>query len=106
MTRIVSSHGMVNVLWSTDSRDWAGLGWQDLGENVLNGLEPGAIVLMHDTREETLEALRNIIIPELKRRRLTSVTLPELLALNPPSEEQVRADAAAGTCLRGQYDNA
>lgn len=104
ITRIVGSYGLVNVMWNTDSRDWAGLGWKDVAKNVLAGLEPGSIVLMHDTREETLKALRNVIIPELRRRKLKAVTLPELLALNPPSAEQLEADAQSGACLRGQHD--
>jgi peptidoglycan-N-acetylglucosamine deacetylase len=102
--RIVEAQGMAMVLWNTDSRDWAGAGWREIADNVLRGLEPGSIVLLHDTRSETLRALRNVILPELARRDLRAVTLPELFALDPPSAEQLREDASRGACARGQYD--
>jgi hypothetical protein len=43
-----------------------------------------------------------MILPVLKVRGLKAVSLPELFALDPPSEEQLRKDAAAGACSRGQ----
>jgi peptidoglycan/xylan/chitin deacetylase (PgdA/CDA1 family) len=102
--RVVASYGMLMILWNTDSRDWSGAGWREVGHNVVRGLEPGSIVLMHDTRAQTLHALEQIILPELRRRHLRAVSLPELFALNPPSEAQLREDASRGSCSRGQYD--
>lgn len=102
--RVVHSQGMVMVLWNTDSRDWTGVGWREIADNVLRGLEPGSIVLLHDTRPATLRALRQVILPELDRRRLQAVSLPSLLALNPPSEAQLREDASRGACSRGHFD--
>lgn len=93
--------GMATVLWNVDSSDWnQGITWQQIGRNVLRGLRGGSIILMHDSyvRHETLKALELMILPELKKRGLVAVTVPELLALNPPSVEQVRADAARGGC--------
>jgi peptidoglycan/xylan/chitin deacetylase (PgdA/CDA1 family) len=102
--RVVRSHGMVMALWNTDSRDWSGAGWRQIGKNVVRGLEPGSIILLHDTRPATIKALRKVILPELRKRRLQAVTLPELIALNPPSEKQLREDASRGACSRGQYE--
>ncbi len=101
---VTRKYGMLEILWNTDSRDWAGDRWQQIGDNVVAGLEPGSIVLMHDTREESIKALRDVILPELRRRHLTAVTLPELFALDPPSASQVRDDGARGACGRGQHD--
>lgn len=102
--RVVHANGMVMVLWNTDSRDWSGAAWRQVGKNVVRGLEPGSIILMHDTRPASLEALRKVILPELRKRRLEAVTLPELIALNPPSERQLREDASRGSCSRGHYE--
>jgi peptidoglycan/xylan/chitin deacetylase (PgdA/CDA1 family) len=102
--RIVGAQRMLTVLWNTDSRDWAGVGWRQIAANVVRGLEPGSIVLMHDTRPETLKALQRVILPELGRRGLRAVTLPELLALDPPTEAQLREDASRGRCTRGHYE--
>ena len=102
--RIVRSNGMVMTLWNTDSRDWSGAGWRQIGKNVVRGLGPGSIILMHDTRPASLEALRKVILPALAKRRLQAVTLPELIALNPPSERQLREDASRGACSRGHYE--
>ena len=102
--RVVRSQRMVMTLWNTDSRDWSGAGWRQIGKNVVRGLEPGSIILMHDTRPASLEALRKVILPELRKRRLQAVTLPELIALNPPSARQLREDASRGACSRGHYE--
>ena len=101
---VVTRNKMVQVLWNTDSRDWSGVAWQQIGDNVSRGLRGGSIIIMHDTRPENLKALEYVVIPELKRRGLKAVTLPELFALDPPSESQLRDDAARGACGRGQWD--
>jgi peptidoglycan/xylan/chitin deacetylase (PgdA/CDA1 family) len=102
--RVSNQFGMLEILWNTDSKDWAGRSWDRIADNVLAGLAPGAIVLMHDTRSETIKALRSSILPALKLRGLKAVTLPELFALDPPSEAQVREDANRGACSHGQFD--
>lgn len=102
--RVTNRMGMLEILWNTDSKDWAGRNWNQIADNVAAGLEPGSIVLMHDTRSETIKALKYAILPALRLRGLKSVTLPELFALNPPTEAQVREDASRGACSRGQFD--
>ena len=102
--RVTNRMGMLEILWNTDSKDWAGRSWDRIADNVLAGLAPGAIILLHDTRSETIKALRSSILPALKLRRLKAVTLPELFALDPPTEAQVREDANRGACSHGQFD--
>jgi peptidoglycan/xylan/chitin deacetylase (PgdA/CDA1 family) len=104
VARVAASFGLVQILWNVDSRDWTGQPADTTANIVLGGLKPGAIILMHDTRPETIKALRYTILPTLKLRGLQAVTLPELFALDPPSNDQLRKDAAAGTCLRGGSD--
>jgi peptidoglycan/xylan/chitin deacetylase (PgdA/CDA1 family) len=89
----VRSLGMLTVLWSVDARDsepGVPASPADIAARVLHRLRPGAIVLFHENRPGTLPALRRWIIPALKRRRLRSVTVPELLAADPPTPKQLR----------------
>jgi peptidoglycan/xylan/chitin deacetylase (PgdA/CDA1 family) len=81
--------GMVQVLWNVDSGDSAGADHNEIARRVLDGIGPGAIVLMHENRGQTIRALRERILPELRKRRLKLVTVPHLLAVNPPSRRQL-----------------
>ena len=47
------------------------------------GIRPGSIVLLHETRPQTVSLLRRIL-RDLKRRHLRAVTVPELLAAARP----------------------
>jgi peptidoglycan/xylan/chitin deacetylase (PgdA/CDA1 family) len=101
--RIGQSLGMLEILWSTDSADSLGAEWDGIIRNVEAGLHPGAIILMHENRGQTIRALTTLL-PELHRRHLRSVTLPELFATDPPSVAQVRQGpngCSGGAKLRG-----
>jgi len=102
IARIAASYGLVQILWNVDSRDWTGQSADKTANIVLPNLKPGAIILMHDTRVNSVTALRDMILPALKVRGLKAVSLPELFALDPPSEAQLRDDASRGACSRGQ----
>lgn len=47
-TKLLTKNHLQGVLWSTDSRDWAGFKKQKLVDNVMKDLGSGSIVLMHD----------------------------------------------------------
>jgi peptidoglycan/xylan/chitin deacetylase (PgdA/CDA1 family) len=81
--------GLLEILWTVDSGDSLGANWAGIIRNVTAGLHPGAIILMHENRGQTIRALRTLL-PELRRRHLRSVSLPELFATDPPTEAQVR----------------
>jgi peptidoglycan/xylan/chitin deacetylase (PgdA/CDA1 family) len=77
---------MLTILWTIDTNDFAQPGVKKIVSAVLDGAKPGAIVLMHDaggTRTQTIEALPTII-KALRRRGYTLVTVPRLLADDPP----------------------
>ncbi|HVP02614.1 MAG TPA: polysaccharide deacetylase family protein [Solirubrobacteraceae bacterium] len=82
---------MVEVLWNVDSADSLGANWRAIWHNVRAGLHPGAIILMHENRGQTIRALHYKILPYLRRRHLHVVTVPQLLALDPPTPAQLRA---------------
>lgn len=83
--------GLIEVLWNVDSADSLGADYAQIVRNVRAGLHPGAIVLMHDNRGQTLRALRYYILPALHRSHLRPVTVAQLLARDPPTLAQLRA---------------
>ena len=87
--RIAQGLGLLEILWDVDSQDALGANYAQIIKNVEAGLRPGAIIEMHENHGQTIRALTTLL-PELHRRHLRSVTLPELLASDPPSLVQVR----------------
>jgi peptidoglycan/xylan/chitin deacetylase (PgdA/CDA1 family) len=82
--------GMLEILWNVDSADSLGANWAGIIKNVEAGLRPGSIILMHENRGQTIRALTTLL-PELHRRHLRSVSLPELFASDPPSIAEIRS---------------
>jgi peptidoglycan-N-acetylglucosamine deacetylase len=66
------------VLWSVDSRDWTNPGVNAIKKNVLSTVQAGSIVLFHDDRDQTAEALPSII-RYLKEQGYHFVTIPDLI---------------------------
>lgn len=52
--------GMVEVLWTTDSKDYLARTWQQVLERS-TGMEDGDILLLHDGKPRTIEALPHIV---------------------------------------------
>jgi peptidoglycan-N-acetylglucosamine deacetylase len=77
--------GLVEVYWDVDSRDDVPHAHvADVVRNVVRGLRPGAIVVMHDIHPWTVAALPRIL-QVMSDRGLRAVSVPELLALDPPA---------------------
>ena len=87
--RLMHRLGWAQILWSVDSQDALGAPWRTVARTAIQGLGPGSVILMHDGPKSTLTALRRRILPAIKRRRLTMVTVPELLVVNPPGEQRL-----------------
>lgn len=81
--------GMVEVLWNVDSADSLGANYLGIEHNVIAGLHPGSIILMHENRGQTIRAL-DVILAALRQRHLEAVTVPQLIAEDPPSLAQLR----------------
>jgi peptidoglycan/xylan/chitin deacetylase (PgdA/CDA1 family) len=86
---IARSLGLLTVLWDIDSQDSLGANWKVIIHHVEAGMRPGAIILLHENHGQTIRAMTTLL-PALRRRHLRSVSLPELLATDPPSVAQVR----------------
>jgi peptidoglycan/xylan/chitin deacetylase (PgdA/CDA1 family) len=77
---------LLMVLWSVDTDDYEQPGVQTIVQRAMEGAHPGAIILMHDAggeRQQTIEALPQII-KQLRARGYKLVTVPRLLADDPP----------------------
>ena len=74
-------------MWSSDSNDWnRKTNAARIKANVLRGLAPGGIALLHDgggNRAQTVAALPNLI-DAIRNRGYELVTVPEILAMGPP----------------------
>lgn len=78
MMSTLESKGMQGVQWSIDSLDWKGLSAAEIAERVVNDLEPGDIVLMHNASDHIVEALPLILL-SIQNKGLTAVRLDEML---------------------------
>lgn len=81
LTAVCRERGYSVILWSIDTRDWAGTSAKDICNEIYNNIEDGAIILMHDYvcgESHTAEALR-IVIPKLKELGYQFVTVSELI---------------------------
>jgi peptidoglycan/xylan/chitin deacetylase (PgdA/CDA1 family) len=92
---VARSLGLVEVFWSVasgDDRPKATV--KSVLRHVLAGLRPGAIVLLHDIHPWTVNAMPQIL-RAIRLRGLRAVSVPELLALDPPAPNS-RCPSAPG----------
>lgn len=88
--------GMLQVLWSLDSHDSyppPGARAAEIVETLARHVHPGSIVLLHENLRETQRALP-AVLRELRGAGMTSVSVPQLLALDPPTVGQLRRGIA------------
>jgi len=81
---------MLMVLWSVDTGDYQRPGVEVIVQRASEGIKPGAIILMHDAggdRSQTIAALP-AIIHAVRARGLNLVTVPQLMADDPPPAGQ------------------
>jgi len=87
------SDGMLEVLWSLDTEDSMGATADQIVRTIRDDVRPGSIVLLHENRGTTRSALPRIL-SVLQSKGLQPVTVPELLAHDPPTASQL----ASGSC--------
>ena len=90
MIQRVVKKGYQAVMWSwhRDTEDWKNPGVHRIEKKVLNGVEPGNIILFHDgggNRSQTVKALEKII-EELQKQGYVFVTVSELIKIKKYSE--------------------
>lgn len=57
----LASLGYVTIMWTIDSLDWKNPGVEQITSRIVDNVEPGAIILMHQSSAQTAEALPAII---------------------------------------------
>jgi peptidoglycan-N-acetylglucosamine deacetylase len=87
---IARRHGLLEILWTVDSEDSLGANYAKIARNVIAGMKPGAIILMHENHGQTVRAML-AIFAALQRRHLRAVSVPQLLSDDPPTRAQLRA---------------
>ncbi|MCL1935676.1 MAG: polysaccharide deacetylase family protein [Defluviitaleaceae bacterium] len=66
------------ILWSVDPRDWNTADSNKIFEHIINNARHGSIILLHDTRKSTYEAIAKAV-PYLIENGFRLVTVSELL---------------------------
>ncbi|MDQ8043486.1 MAG: polysaccharide deacetylase family protein [Solirubrobacteraceae bacterium] len=95
---LLNRRHMLTVLWTVDSQDYMRPGVAKIVQNVMDGVRPGAIVLMHDAggdRSQTIAALPQII-KKLRAKHYHLVTIPRLLYDAPPPLRQPPIQVGVG----------
>ena len=69
------------IYWTVDTLDWTGKASDDICQKVLTHIYDGAIVLLHDGYEQTVQAVKTLL-PTLKARGYQAVTVSQLSKLN------------------------
>jgi len=69
--------GMSSILWSVDTRDWADRNSEIVCSRAVAGAHPGAIILMHDIHQTSVNAVP-CILNALKQQGYSFVTIQRL----------------------------
>ena len=69
---------MSSILWSVDTRDWADRNSQIVCSRAVAGARPGAVILMHDIHQTSVNAVP-CILSSLKQQGYSFVTIQNLI---------------------------
>jgi len=90
MARVVEDHGMTMVGWEASAGDWATSDARLVAKRILDKVEPGSIILLHDGLDGDVTADRSVVVRALplildglEHRGLHSVGLDRLLGRRP-----------------------
>lgn len=88
--RAAARNGLSVVLWDVDPLDWKYRDPTTVRRSVMAGVRAGSIVLMHDIRPTTVDAVPKLI-KQLRRDGYILVTVGELLGSVTPGSVHARA---------------
>lgn len=91
VAEVTADMGLAQILWSIDTNDWKDRKASVVADRAVDGVSPGAIILMHDIHDTTIDA-SHTIIEELDEQGYTMVTVSQLLGTTTPG--QTYADGA------------
>ncbi len=89
--RTAAAVGCPLILWSIDTRDWSGIGSEQIVAKVMKEVSPGAIILFHDyiAKNSPTPAALKKILPRLSEAGYRFVTVTELLSAGKAASEEV-----------------
>jgi peptidoglycan/xylan/chitin deacetylase (PgdA/CDA1 family) len=88
--RVLAVAGQPAMIWTVDTRDWAGPPDDALIRSAVDGATPGGIILFHDTHERTIRVTPEVLAG-LKDRGFTMVTVTQLFGGDLPASGAWRA---------------
>lgn len=75
--QVATTEGLETILWSVDSRDWkSGSSPDKVSQRIISGISPGAVILMHSTKSNSVAALP-VILEHAKRNGYRFVTMSQ-----------------------------
>jgi len=74
----VARLGYLTIMWTVDSLDWQSPGVDFIINRIVDNIEPGAIILMHQAASQTPQALQPII-DRLRNQGYSFGTVTEVL---------------------------
>lgn len=86
--RLAKAQGMASIIWTGSSADTATKSPQVVYDNVIAAAHPGAIILMHDVKEHTAQAVPRILAT-LVKKGYKFVTVPEMLHIWDEARKEV-----------------
>lgn len=75
--KVSNSVGKPMILWSVDSLDWKNRNTDAVCSAILDQIQDGSVILMHDLYETTAEAVERLL-PKLKKQGYQFVTVSDL----------------------------
>jgi peptidoglycan-N-acetylglucosamine deacetylase len=86
MTRVLDEHGMTMVGWDVSAGDWKAHDARKVARTILEDVQPGSIILLHDGLDGDVRANRSVVVRALpmildglERKGLKPVRLDTLL---------------------------
>jgi len=76
---IKGEFGLPSIMWSVDPEDWKKPGVGVVTSRLVNGANPGGILLLHDIHSTSVDAVP-ATLDQLKRRGMQFVTISQLIA--------------------------
>lgn len=94
--RLAKSRGMPSVIWTGSSADTVVSDAGSVASHVLAAARPGAIILLHDVKEHTAQAVPSIL-KTLKKRGYRCVTVPQMLQIWEEANKKAQSARVAGS---------
>jgi peptidoglycan/xylan/chitin deacetylase (PgdA/CDA1 family) len=80
---VTAELGLAQILWNVDTNDWKDHDARVVAERAVSGARPGAIILMHDIHDTTVDAVPDLL-DQLAEEGCTLVTVSQLLGATEP----------------------